>query len=480
MSSQSHSAVCETLEPRRLLSASYDWGLGGGSSGKAEVTATASDTDGSVYVVGRFSGTIDVDPSTDEHPLTALGDSDMFIAGYSASGELLWAKTNGGADGRIYPSAIALFPSVPVAPVVVGSFTGTVELGFDGRRSVVTSNGGEDAFYMTVPHGFHKTFGGPYYDAIRTVDTSLGNLLIGGVFSKTVRFPWTDDPVTSVGRQDGFVGTCWSDLGFQASYFTIGGTGYDVVNEIHVKLPAVGTATFELSVVGTMEGTVSFGPSAVADPNGEFSPVYSTSQGGTDAYFAQYFSSWSFASQGYVYRNVYAETFGSAGDDWGDAMAVGPSGAYVAGTFVQPMNGLTSNGGSDIFVKKIGGAVHQIGSTGDDAMGRLALGDDGRLIVTGRYTAPIAFNEVTLPHAGMAGKSDIFMATYDDTFAARTVVGFGGPYRDTVTALATASGGVVYLGGWFQGRMNLGVGDVTAIMFGSIDGDFYLDRLIIQ
>lgn len=460
MSIHHGSSSLEALEPRRLLSVDFAWALGGGCSGAAEATALATDTDGSVYVLGRFSGTMDVEPGPGQTFITALGESDLFLIKYSANRKLIWAKSAGGADGRYYPAAISLLPQ-DRGPVVVGSFTGTVDLSLDRRGSMRTSQGGEDGFIIQPETG--AAIGGKYYDAIRTVDARLGYPIVGGVFTQSVSFPQGQTVTTSAGKQDGFVLRYIYDADVN-HHFTIGGSGYDAVNQIWVD-----PGTLQISVVGTMEGTAGFGPSATPDAQGNYPPVHVTSHGGKDAFYALYTSG---------FQNIFTERYGGAGDDWGDALAVNGTGAYIAGTFSQPMLGLTSKGGSDVFIQRIhSGMIEQIGSTGKDVMGKMAFDANGRLIVTGTYGAPMTFNGTQIANEG---NSDVFMAVYNPYLQPNTIVGLGGRYRDTATALATAPGGAVFLAGSFQRWIDLGPGDISAVLYGNATSEFYLDKLIVQ
>src|SRR5439155_1527016 len=62
------------------------------------VTRIAADPVGNVYVAGTYTGTIDLDPSTTTaYNLGGKGGTDVFVAKYSATGQIMWAKTLDGA-----------------------------------------------------------------------------------------------------------------------------------------------------------------------------------------------------------------------------------------------------------------------------------------------------------------------------------------------------------------------------------------------
>ena len=67
-----------------------------GGTGFDQVVDIAADPDGSVYVTGTFSGSVDFDPGTGLTVLTSIGLADIFLAKYTAAGALVWADRLGG------------------------------------------------------------------------------------------------------------------------------------------------------------------------------------------------------------------------------------------------------------------------------------------------------------------------------------------------------------------------------------------------
>lgn len=77
----------------------YQWAhrTGGGENDAAN--GLTLDADGNLYVTGEFMGAdVDFDPGAGTTLLSSAGNSDIFLAKYTASGSLMWALRQGGAD----------------------------------------------------------------------------------------------------------------------------------------------------------------------------------------------------------------------------------------------------------------------------------------------------------------------------------------------------------------------------------------------
>ncbi|MEM6336116.1 MAG: T9SS type A sorting domain-containing protein, partial [Bacteroidota bacterium] len=94
------------------------------TGGGATVRDIVGDGTGGVFVLGQFTGTLDFDPSATTVPLTSSSTtrSDMFIARYTASGGLLFAKQ---IEGQLNPNAIARDVS---GFVIAGEFVGNFDI----------------------------------------------------------------------------------------------------------------------------------------------------------------------------------------------------------------------------------------------------------------------------------------------------------------------------------------------------------------
>ncbi len=74
---------------------SYSWSGSYGNFNPEEANDMCIDSDGNSYVAGAFWGTVDFDPSPVTFNLTSSGGTDIYVAKFDPSGNLVWAKTIG-------------------------------------------------------------------------------------------------------------------------------------------------------------------------------------------------------------------------------------------------------------------------------------------------------------------------------------------------------------------------------------------------
>lgn len=73
------------------------------------------------------------------------GQTDIFVAKYSPTGEVLWVRSGGGS-GDDESHGIAVYPDG--SSIVAGSFERTAEFGSGPDRVSVTSESGKDVFLV--------------------------------------------------------------------------------------------------------------------------------------------------------------------------------------------------------------------------------------------------------------------------------------------------------------------------------------------
>src|SRR5262245_11213651 len=88
----------DLLEDRLAPAVALGFASTFGSSGADDVTSTAIDSAGNVYLTGSFSGTVDFDSGPGTLSRTSAGQSDAYVAKVSPTGALLWVAQFGGSN----------------------------------------------------------------------------------------------------------------------------------------------------------------------------------------------------------------------------------------------------------------------------------------------------------------------------------------------------------------------------------------------
>jgi hypothetical protein len=308
----------ETLEPRRMLSVS-GLPIRIGSTGFDTGKRIAATSDGGYIEAGLFSGTVNFATGKSTFNLTSLGNSDVFVAKYSANSTLIWVDQFGGtglknkldnqndidiaADptraGGNFVNGVSSDPSLVgeyvndlvVAPdgsvYFIGNFLSTVN--FQGK-TFSTNTSFYDAYIIKLNSAGKMTwgeqFGGQFTDTANGIvlDPS-GNVYVTGLFTRTVSFVAGNPKFTlnADGRADGYVmmlnpgGTLkWIDqFGGDATGASDRDAGLDLALDTHGNVYVVGT------IAGTSFFTSQTGSSTVL--NGD-------THAGTDGFVAKYTS----------------------------------------------------------------------------------------------------------------------------------------------------------------------------------------------
>jgi hypothetical protein len=172
----------------------FVWARGyGGPDGYADGRAVLTLDDGTVYVTGVFSGTIDTDPDpASTLMLTSTGDSDELVTRFDAAGGLTWIEKIGGTGTE---DAIAMAVDRSGNVYTVGMFGGGGTSDFDPGPGVVTFTGGffRNGYVLKLdPTGsfvWVKSLGGGSDDrAFGVAVDASGNVYATGFFSTTADF----------------------------------------------------------------------------------------------------------------------------------------------------------------------------------------------------------------------------------------------------------------------------------------------------
>jgi hypothetical protein len=242
-------------------SGNYVWAKSfGGSPNPDSGREIAIDSNGDIYTIGSFFGTVDFDPGVGTANLTSGGNENTFILKLNSSGNYVWAKSFSGTS-NVYAQSISIDSSGDI--YTVGFFFSTVD--FDpgvGTASLSAPAGKLDSFVAKLTSSgdyvWAKNFGGSdgVYGLSIAVDAT-GNVYTTGYFEGTADF----DPgagttnLTSGGNLDYFV----SKLDPSGNFLwakSLGGSSTDVGYSIAVD------STGNVYTTGYFVETVDFDPGA--------------------------------------------------------------------------------------------------------------------------------------------------------------------------------------------------------------------------
>ena len=248
------------------------------------VSGIALDSFGNILLTGDFRGTITFGAGemneTTLYGSYGLGDYDIFVAKYTPSGVLLWAKKE---DGSSFSGGRDMTTDGSGNILVTGTFSDTATFGAgEVHETIITSNGKYDIYVAKyMPNAsllWVKKAGGPVYDFCRgiAVDDS-GNIMVTGYFEETMTFgagETNETILTSPGHEDIFVAKYDPD-GNLLWVKNPGGPSMEKGHDIAVD------GADNLLVTGTFKKTATFG-------GGEANETIYTSTGRFDIFVAKY------------------------------------------------------------------------------------------------------------------------------------------------------------------------------------------------
>ena len=235
--------------------------------------------------------------------------------------------------------------------------------------------------------------------------------------------------------------------------FRVGDVGAEVVADMVVD-PAGG-----VYLTGTFSGTADFDPGAGVAAR--------TSLGSTDVFVAKY------SGGAFVW---VAQIGGTAGERVASLARDAAGNLYLGGAFegstdFDPGAGgqvLTSLGGEDGFVVKLSAVgdfmwSRRLGGTGADRVTGVAVDQTGRTYATGVFSGSADLLPAVGPTIVSTGLQDAFLLGLDAAGAVGFVFPIGGIGTDQANAIAVTSGGVVVVGGTFQGSAAFAGSTVTQL-----------------
>jgi hypothetical protein len=419
------------------------------------------DASGNIVLIGTFSGIADFDPSGGTAYITAFDDytATTFMAKYSTSGSLIWAKSLEGNDAgsQSYPRSVKLDNLGNI--YFSGAFNGTIDFhtgaGNTNTTVLASSWAGYLAKYtnagnlswVNVIDGYHSLG----VSGLATELDASGKLWLGGYFQGDPDF---DPDVDSVflNREEG----PQIQHGFVASYDANG----DYLSAQILGSYGAGASVFILSTAqdatgniystGRFEGSIDFDPGADS--------TILTSLSSENIFLTKFNALGNF---------VWAKVINGTGRGSGTSVAVDATGQIVLTGYFEdsldfdPGAGssmLHSSGYEDIFISKYDADgnylwAKRMGGTEIEKSLSMVLDGTGNIVLTGFFGGTADFD----PGVGIANLTsgggtynNIFLAKYDISGNYIWANVFtGSSTNDKGRTLAVDAAGNIYVSGEF-------------------------------
>lgn len=305
---------------------------------------TGSGNNGDITLMGRFTGTVDFDPSSAVVNLVANG-SESFIARYNVSLAYLNAYKFGA--GSVYGKSLS-YNNNGSELYVTGGFNGTVDFDFGSSTNNISAVSGNTDIFLAkynsqLNHQWAVSMGGTSgAKEGRSVATDAnGDVLLTGAYAGSVDLdPSSSSAVyTSANTNSDIFLAKYSNSGLYQWGNVMGGNGTDYGNAL------CSDASGNIYACGVFQSTVDFDPSSA---NSDL-----VSGGGDDAFFARYSATGQFQ---------FAKGLGGNGNQSANAaLLTGADNYYLcglnagSGADFDPGSGnviISSLGGTDAFVGK--------------------------------------------------------------------------------------------------------------------------------
>ncbi len=362
-----------------------EWVKGAGGSSYDYSNSIKVDKAGNVYTTGIFhSDTILGDFGSKTFQLSSNGSEDVFLFKQNAAGDLIWAKSFGGALND-YSAAVAVDDSGNV--FVTGSYAGDVDFDPGPNQEMHTSTWGSRSYSPDLFISKFDSAGNFVW-----VKVAGGN---GGDMGNAIAWDTVSKALFVTGQFSGQV-----DFELVSGTNTFNTQSYD---PFVVKLLGNGDLIWVRQLSGDNGGAglgIALDPSGNIYTVGHYSGIYDfdpdsnntsvkTSGGFDDIFIVKLDTGGKF---------VWANAIGGSGSDVGNAIAIDKSSnVYCTGFFQDAVNfnpngafTMTSLGLSDIFVSKLdkdGKFVwaKRAGNSSWDVGKAIALDELGNVYTTGHF-----------------------------------------------------------------------------------------------
>ncbi len=432
--------IAATLQTKNSFAqaASWQWARGAGSTGVDQAISTVVDANGNVYTIGWYtSASITFGSIT----LTNAGvaTSDIFVTKQDGAGNVLWAKSFGGANGDI-GNAIAVDAN---GEVYITGWYASSTIAF-GASTLTNVGMGSDVFVVklnaTGNTVWAKNEGGSNSDRGNSiaVDASGNVFTTGGFMSATANFGTVTVTNAASGVNDIFVvkhdpsgNVLWAK--------SAGGNGSEM--GLGIDIDPSGNSYITGSFASP---SINFGGGAITN----------ASSGTQDIFVVKYDASGT---------AVWSKQVGGSADDFGNAVVVTSSGLCITGGFnsaainfsTTALNNVSA-GTSDVFFTKYDldgnfAWARRAGNTDSEAGSSVDVDALGNFFVAGYFnSSSLTFGSTTLNNAS-AGYKDLFIAACDAAGMPLWALSAGDAAEEIANSISVnAAGTEVHVAGVFN------------------------------
>jgi len=441
-------------------SQNFRWSKHFNGNNTENITGIAVDANGNSYSVGSYASVLQVDTT-----LTASGGLDIFIIKRNYAGNLLWAVSAGGAgvDGA---NDIVVLPSGNIA------ITGFQSGGFNWGSQNIVSSGARDYFVASLSkiNGsllWIKTAGGGDDDNGNSISCdNQGRIYTTGDFKQSANFG-AGGSVSSSGLEDIFIASYTSDGTFNWVK-KAGGSQIDRGSAI--------TCDANGNIYFTGEFTPQFSfPNP--NPNINFDGQTLNGFNQEDVFLARYNSNGNLQ---------WVQSFGGIGQNGSNDVITDSNGnIYFTGFFIgNILQGTSiianSIGQLDYFLVKYnptGGRLWlKTGATaGEDEYYGLAIDNNDKLYVAARFNASTIIGNDTIQSS--LNNVDLVIINYDTEGNSEVYLNEPQEGIQRLEHLKCYGNQSLFIGGFFQSSINLGLDNFSLVNVSGNDKDLYLSRL---
>lgn len=446
-----------------LHAQSIKWATKATSSQQDYVRGMTVDNSGNYYTIGKFSGTLNFDSAGFSKTLTSAGQSDIYLARFDCSRNLVWSNRIGGtsAEGGAFNTMAVKYDNKGNL-YIIGTFAGTATFPTkSGSPQTLTSAGSNDIFFakydtLGVLQWTVKIGGTGTDEGTNIVIDRSGNIIICGSFSGTATWGATSGstPTTTSGGTSDACFAKYTPNGQPIWVKTAGSPGEEIVTSLAVdKQNSIysignfaccsgGTATFGTKSISNQAG--SWGAFiAKMDSNGYW--VWVNGMGGTPA-----------EAGSSCAVDDYGNVFVSGHFDGNSTLSSSAPGSAIS---------LTTLGSFDIFLAKydtagVLGWAKRFGGPGSEANRDLLLSKRGNIILTGEFSNTADFGGTSLISSG---STDIYIAEYTQSGNLVQCVKGGGAGTDIAQNISMDLKGALYVGGSYTAPATFGSTTLTGL-----------------